>query len=204
MHIIYKCDQICAWRQCLWPKPLSNFLNVPHKSNPHVEASTSSTPVSTNMSNTTMQTMSVRGRESCRDQSLQIDASTPECPAFIWADDQSRGRDATCIWKTRWTILKRGTMFFMTCPKTSKPGGPPRKWVPVSYMIIDTHACGNLVGFMHIAPETPQSEMALHPNKSKRYFSNYRTACRKNNKSVSCSYQQHATTMEVENGFRIN
>lgn len=23
--------------------------------------------------------------------------------------------------------LKRGTMFFMTCPKTSKPGGPPRK-----------------------------------------------------------------------------
>lgn len=40
-------------------------------------------PVSANMSNTTMQTMSVRGRESCRDQSLQIEA-TPECPAFIW------------------------------------------------------------------------------------------------------------------------
>ena len=150
-------------------KTSSNFLNVPHKSNPHVEASTSSTPVSTNMSNTT-------DADYERERSWILPRSKPSdwsldawVPCLHLSRRPIKGRDAHVYGKRGRPPLKRGYHVFHDMSKTSKPGGPPRKWVPVSYMIIDTHACGNLVGFMHIAPETPQSEMALHPNKSKRY-----------------------------------
>ena len=87
---------------------------------------------------------------------------------------------------------KEYNVFAWHVQKHLKPGGPPLKWLPVSCddmphydIILRLWERGSL---MHIAPETAQNELVLHPNEIKKKTSSASSAWRKNNQSVRRSY----------------